>query len=663
MLKQNLITMTDEGKKIIGLNPDYIDRSADPRKDMYRFANGRWMDTAEIPKDMTSINAFVELDELNKDRLRRIAEECAAEKDGRNRHEKLVGDFYLSATNTDKLEELRFKPIEDDWKLVEGIDSRENLAHAISELHMRGVGGFFYVLASPDNKNSSVYALYLQQSGLSLPDREYYLNGKMAEIRDYYLQHMERMFGMYGIAADKAEDMAKAVLEIETVIAKASWPNEQLMDDIKNYNPMDIEALCKRYGSLYFADYLKRFEAQQVPYVIVGQPDFFDEISRIVAEEDIGKLKAYLSWKVINGYASLLHKEADDEHFDMFGRKLSGQKEQKQRWKRAVGAINSCIGDSIGRIYVERYFDAESKALIEQMVADLINVFRKRILALEWMGEETKRKAVEKLDRMVVMVGYPKKFREYDGLVTDPDDYAGNVKRAYRAELLRDMHRLGKPVDKDEWFMNPQDVNAYNSPPDNRIVFPAGILQAPFFDKGVDHAVNYGSIGSTIGHEMTHGFDSTGRTHDADGNLRDWWTAEDEKKFNELAEEVVKEFSSIEILPGMKINGRLTLGENLADMGGLNIAYDALMERLASGVSDRHKIDGFTVEQRFFIAYAQSWKNKISDESAMRRLLTDPHSPERIRAMVPSVNNPAFDIAFPPDASAAKEKRKLIGVW
>lgn len=652
----------DEKIEDIGFSVDYMDRSADPRKDFFRFANGRWVDTHPIPPDVPTIGAFVELYEETRLKLRAIVEDCASGKSGSDLNERLVGDFYSSAMNVDKIEELRFKPMEEAWSIVKSIDSREALVKAMPELNMRRVYPFFAFYVSPDSKRSSVYALYLFQGGLTLPDRDYYLKEGMSKMLEYYRQHIRKMLTLYGIADNVAGEWADTVIRIETKIAKASWPAEETIDDVKTYNQITTEELERRYPNLKLMENIKKFEVPQVPYFIVGQPDFFDFMNSMINDEDLEGMKIYMYWNVMHSYASLLHKEIDSENFDMFGRKLVGQKEQKVRWKRAVGMTSGYLGEALGSIYVKRHFDQESKRKAEELVADLIGTFRERIKALGWMTDKTKEKAIDKLDKMVVMVGYPKKFRDYSGLVIRPDDYAGNVKRTFLFEMLRDTRRVGQPVDKEEWAMSPQDINAYNSPSDNRIVFPAGILQPPFFDKNKDHAVNYGGIGGVIGHEMTHGFDNNGRKHDADGNLKDWWTEEDEKRFNELAEEVVKEYSSKEALPGVNINGKLTLGENLADLGGVNIAYDALKKRLKSDSVSDMLIDGFTQDQRFFISYAQVWRDVASEESIKLRIISDSHSPDRFRAMIPAMNNPAFDKAFPANEGEDKLNKK-IGVW
>ena len=654
--------MSDSTKKDIGFSLEYMDKSTDPRDDFYRFAAGKWIDTHPLPPDLPSIGAFRELSELNLDYLHEIAERCASGKSDAGFYAKLVGDIYSSAMNTEKIEELKFRPIENAWKLVSSINSKEELSRSIPELNMLGVYPFFGFFVAPDDKKSSVYAFYINQGGLSLPDRDYYLKEDMAEIRRYYLEHMKRMFVLYGMDESKAKEWADTVLDIETKIAKASWASEDVINDLKNYNQIKTDELEKRYGNLMLVEHMKRIEVPDVDYIIVRQPDFLDFINSMMINESLDRIKIYLYWNVINEYASMLHKQADEEHFDMFGRKLLGQKEQRVRWKRAIRMVNACVGEALGSIYVKEHFDEESKRKTQELVSDLIEVLKERIKALTWMGDETKAKAVEKLSRMKVMVGHPDRFREYNGLVTHPDDYVGNVIRASVFETLRQTRRVGLPVDKEEWQMYPQEVNAYNSLSDNRVVFPAGILQPPFFDKNMDYAVNYGGIGTVIGHEITHGFDNNGRSHDADGNLNDWWTKEDEKKFNELADLVEKEYSAKEILPGVFINGKLTMGENLADLGGVNIAYDALMRRLSKDPSWNVVVDGFDQSQRFFISYAQVWRSVYSKELTTMYIVTDPHSPPKYRAIIPSQNNPAFDKAFPPK-NGMQEERKHMGVW
>ncbi len=641
-----------------------MDTSVDPKEDFYRFAAGGWLRTHTLPADTPIFGTFYELVEYSLEQLRGIAEECHSGSGARDgSYERMVGDFYMSAMDTERIESLGFSPIEGMWKKVEDIDSSEGLARLVPELHMCGVPVFFSTYSSTDSKNSKIYALYLFQGGLSLPDREYYLQDSFSQIRKDFLEHIERMFILKGIDRGTAHDWSAKVLEIETEMAKGSRSVTELRDDNKNYNQINIESIGGRYAALGIAHYLKKLEVPDVPYVVIGQPEYFEMLDRLFVERGADGLRPYLYWKVIHTYAEFLHSAVDSENFDMFNRKIKGQKEQRARWKRAISVIDLGVGEAMGSLYVKRYFSPDAKRRVHEMVDDLSEAFGKRIRSLSWMSDATRNRALNKLRKINVMVGYPERFRDYAGLKIDPKDYAGNVMRSVAFELRRQTRRAGGHVDKKEWSMVPQVVNAYYSSEDNSIVLPAGILQPPFFDMSMDDAVNYGGIGAIIGHEMTHGFDDQGRVHDEYGNLNDWWTTEDAKRFRELAQYVVREYSSHEVLRGHFINGEMTLGENLADLGGVEIAYDAMVIRQGKEPGRSRVVDGFTPEQRFFIAYAQIYKMLISDEDKLRRLVVDVHSPAEYRAIIPPTNHKEFSTAFKPQNGKEGMTGRWIGVW
>ena len=657
----------EESQKSPGFSTKYMDNTVDPWLDFYSYADGGWMKAHPAPpKDKSAYNAFYELHDYNLDLLHKIADDCSADKSAPSgSYSRMVGDFYTSAMDTARIEGLKFSPIEGILQQVSGVKSSDDIAHLIPKLHLAGVGAFFSASSDADQKDSKTYVLYLNQGGLSLPDRDYYLSDQFAKLRDDYRAHVEKMFILKGIPDKQAHEWADAVLEIETDLAKAGRSRVDLRDPEKNYNRTDTSHLDGKYGAIKLTDYMKEIGVPSTKYVVVGQPEFFDSINAEISKQDVEKLKAYLYWKVIHAYAPYMHKDVEEENFDMFGVKIRGQLQQEARWKRAVNMIDSEIGEALGKIYVDKHFDANASKEAGEMVSDIISAYKEKLQKATWMSDVTRQKALDKLDKLNVKIGYPTKFRDYSGLVIDPEDYVGNIRRSDEFELRREAARVGKPVDKTEWSMTPPTVNAYYSPTDNEIVFPAGILQPPFFDPKMDPAVNYGAIGAVIGHEITHGFDDQGRLYDADGNLHEWWTPTDEKEFKARADSVVKAYSAQEPLPNVFVNGELTLGENIADMGGVSIAYDALQKRFAKDPSAKKSEDGLTPEQRFFIAYAQVWREVITNQELRKDITTDPHSPARCRATIPVINHPEFEVAFPPKTAADKAQvpKEKIGVW
>jgi predicted metalloendopeptidase len=640
----------------------HMDKSADPRTNFSESACGRWKKTHPLPKDKPSFGTFDDLWDWNLEQLRHIAELC--ESSAAEPYEKQVGKFYAAAMDTDRIEKARFTPIEKIVKKVDKIRSGEDVAMLLPELHLAGVSVFFAAFSDGDRKNSEIYSLYLYQDGLSLPDKDYYVKDskEFADIRTKFIAHMERMMSLFGLEHEEARQSAKSVFDIEMEIAKASRDIADLRDPELNYNKMKISEFDKRFGILKMTEYMKRIGVQKFDYVVVGQPEFFDKINSMITGTDIEKIKAYLRWSVINRYASALHKEVDEEHFNFFRRTLAGQKEPEERWKRAVKAVDNYIGEALGKIYVQRHFGKDSKEKMDEMVSDIIGVFRERLKNMDWMAAETREKALFKLSKMNRKIGHPEKFRDYSSIKLS-DDYAGNIMASIEFELNRQAKRVGKPVDRSEWGMTPPTVNAYYSQTENQIVFPAGILQPPFFDPKMDPAVNYGGIGAVISHEITHGFDDQGRRFDADGNLKSWWNSDDNEAFKKKAERIEKVFNSIEAMPGRFINGKLTLGENIADLGGISIAYDALNRKLKRDGGKDPMVDGLSQTQRFFIEWGQIWKCVFSNAEKIRLLTIDPHSPTEYRASVPSMASPAFDIAFPGEENDFIKKLRGMGIW
>ncbi len=638
----------------------YMDKSADPQKEFYRYSAGNWIRTHPVPADKTRWGAFSELYEWNLLLLKRIAER--SERDPKTPEAKLVGDFYHSAMDVKRVEAAQFTPIDDLWRLADGIGSADGLAASIPKFHAGGAYPFFSPFSKPDDKNASVYAIFMYQGGLSLPDRDYYLSDSFSAIRKQYEAHVTRMFAFKGVPGKEAARWARSVLGVETALAKASRTRTDLRDREKNYNRVEKSALDSKYPGLLLQAYLDGIEAKAASYVVVGQPEFFDSLTGMVKKRGLEEWKAYLRWQVLSSYAPYLHKKVELEDFDFFHRKLLGQKEQEPRWKRSLRVVDDMVGEALGKLYVQEHFPEEARRRAAVLVDDLHQVFEKRLASLPWMTEATRQLALAKFKVFRTKIGHPERFRDYSSVTIRRDDLVGNVRRARDFEFKRQVSRIGGPVDLGEWQMTPPTVNAYFDETMNEIVFPAGILQPPFFDPALDDAVNYGAIGVVIGHEITHGFDDQGRRYDAKGNLKDWWTPDDEKEFKKRADAVVKAYSAQEVLPGKFVNGELTLGENIADLGGVSIAYEALEGRLEEEPSKRRRVDGMTPEQRFFISFSQVWRQTIRKQEALRLLTTDPHSPGRVRGSLPAVNHPSFDLAFP----RKKERRKAepkIGVW
>jgi putative endopeptidase len=652
---------------------NYIDGSADPAKDFYRYACGVWCDDNPVPPDKTRWSSLDELQELNFRRLREILEDAArTSSTTASPVQKMVGDFFASAMDRQRRDLLRFRPLSSDLRVIARTSSKASFATLLASLHGWGVPALFGTRVSPDDKNSSVYALRLYQGGLSLPDRDYYLRRRFKGERDAYLSHMVRMFTMLGEKRPAAEAASDSVMKIETFLARASKTRTALRDPLKNYHKFTIEALTKRYRSFPWELYFSHRQMSRVSYVVVGQPRFFDAIDTLLRRKLGEEMRTYLRWHLLNTSAPYLHTEAEDEHFDFFKRKLLGQKQPEPEWRRAARAIDSWhsytqkgIGEALGQLYVERYFPPEARAKMVDLVEELKAVFRDRLKKVPWMTEKTRRLALAKFDRFTTKIGHPEKFRDYSSVGIRRDDFFGNFRRAAAFEGRRKAAQIGMLVDKSEWLMTPPTVNAYFHPTFNEIVFPAGILQPPLFDFTMDDAVNLGGIGTWIGHEMTHGYDDEGRKYDADGNLHDWWSKADTKEFEARAKKIAEQYSEFEPLPGMKVNGMLTRGENIADLGSVSIAYEALRRRLDEGRTPRTKVDGFTPEQRFFLSYGQTNSNNIRDEDLRRKLTVDEHSPDKFRVIGPLANLPEFWEAFniPPGSAMRRPEELRVEIW
>jgi predicted metalloendopeptidase len=642
-----------------------MDRTTPPSVDFYQYATGGWMRSHPVPSDKPGWNAFAELTDRNYQLIRGILEDCRAGTTEGAGVRRLVGDFYASAMDTARIEELRFAPIEPDLAEIRDLRSVDDLLRLVGRFHRGGLGGLFRADVAPDERDSAVYALYLNQGGLSLPDRDYYLKDGFSAQAEAFRGHITRMFGLLGDGTTEAREAAATIFSLEHRLAMASRPRAELREAEKNYHKLSTSELVERYGHTPWTTYLAEVEMPQIPYAVVGQPEFFDALDRALLEVPLSDWKLYARWRLLVGSARFLHEEVEREQFDFYYRTLMGQQQPEPRWQRSARVLDAAIGEAVGELYVERHFPPEARRRMSELVEDLREVFRDRLSKLEWMTEETRHRAVAKFDRFTAKIGHPDRFRDYSAIGVDRKDYFGNRRRAAEFEHHRQAVRVGGPVDRTEWGMTPPQVNAYFDPTKNEIVFPAGILQPPFFDLAMDDAVNFGGIGAVIAHEITHGYDDQGRKYGADGNLSEWWTEADAREFGARAAKVVEEYSGYEPLPGSHVNGQLTLGENIADLGGLSLAFAALERRLAADPARRTVIDGLTPEQRFFISWAQVWRENNREDNVRLRLTVDPHSPGRFRALGPAMNHPGFAAAFgiPAGSPMWRPGERRIRIW
>ena len=644
---------------------NYMDLSVQPGADFYSYADGNWVKNNPVPPDKSRWGGFAELQERNWFLIHEILDEALASNPAPNTPVRKVADFFRSAMDTNRLERLGFKPIQADLKRINELSSASEVLRLLAAFHERGISACFGRAPTPDAKNSSVYTFYLSQGGLGLPDRDYYLTDKFANQREAYQVHVANMFVLLGEEPELSKKHAATVLEIETALAKASKSRTDLRDPIANYHRVAVPDMDHEYPNTPISLYLSASGLGNVSQIVVRQPEFFKILYDLARTRDLDDWKIYLRWHLLRATAPFLHSAAEEESFAFYGKVLSGQQEQEPRWQRAARVIDAEIGEALGQLFVQRHFPPAARARMTELVGNLKEVFRERLHKIDWMSEATRAKAQAKFDRFTQKIGHPDKFRDYSSLEVRSDDYLGNVERAHIFESRRTLNRVGHTVDRTEWHMTPETVNAYFNPLQNEIVFPAGILQPPFFDPEMDDAVNYGAIGVVIGHEMTHGYDDQGRKYDAEGNLADWWTAADARAFEERAKKVVAQFNGYEALPGLHVNGQLTLGENIADLGGASIAFEAMQRALARDPAKRKHVDGFTPEQRFFLSLAQIWRGNYRDAELRRLITVDPHSPGRFRAIAADVNMQQFYDAFHlgPDAPMWRAPELRARIW
>ncbi len=630
-----------------GFNVRDIDTSVRPQDDFYHHAAGSWLKANPIPESESRWGSFTILRKETDVRLRKILQELESMKRAaQGSPEQMIRDYFRSGMDMQRRNKLGVKPAAPLLQVIQNAKDAKSLMRLIPELHMAGVGVFFGAGVDQDSKKSTQYILHIFQDGLGMPEREYYLkqDAESKRVRDAYRTHVTGLFRLLGYTLTDSKQAMERVLSVETMLAKASMTKEDVRDPYKTYHKKKVLELARLAPAVDWTYYLTKTGAGKESTLIVMQPLFLQEVSRILTTAPLEDLKAYFTFHTINDYASYLSERFVRHQFAFYGTVLTGMKAMRPLWRRVMGSVNGSLGEALGRLYVQKYFPPEAKRKMNELVDDLFATYEERLKKLDWMSPATKKKALRKLHAMNRKIGYPDKWKSYKGLVIKADDYVGNAVRASHFHHKREMRKLGRPLDRAEWFMSPQTVNAYFAGSLNDIVFPAAILQPPFFDLNADDAVNYGSIGTVIGHEITHGFDDKGSQFDHKGDLKSWWTVEDRKRFEKHADVIKKQYSNYAVADGVHVNGELTLGENIADIGGIAIAYDAYQRRLAK--TGRKDIDGYSPEERFFLAITLFDRENARPEFEKMQVLTDPHSPSEFRINGPLANIPAFYEAF-----------------
>jgi putative endopeptidase len=630
-----------------GFDITNMDKNAAACDNFFQFANGGWVARNPVPPAYARWGAFEELAQKNQAVLKDILESASNNKRVKPKSlEQKIGDFYSSCMDEAKIEAAGIKPLESEFQLINTVNDANSLQDQIARMQDKGFRVAFGFGAAQDFKKSTDVIAQAVQGGLGLPDRDYYTkeDARSQQIRDEYQKHVAKMFELAGDQADKAAEEGKTIFAMEKKLAEASKTRIERRDPAANYHKLTRTELGELTPHFNWNRYLKNRGIPEVQLVNVGQPDFFKTFDAMIASVPLGDWKTYLRWHALNSFATVLSSPFEQEDFNFNGRVLSGTKELQPRWKRCVQGTDNVLGEALGQFYVEKTFTPEAKARAQRMVMNLIEALREDLATLKWMSDETRQRATAKLDAFARKIGYPDKWRNYEALSISRDGYAENVRRGAEFEVRRNLAKIGQPVDRSEWGMTPPTVNAYYNPSMNEIVFPAGIMQPPFYDPLAVDAVNYGGMGAVIGHEMTHGFDDQGARFDASGNLEDWWTETDYKSFRQRTDCVVKQFDAFEAEPGLHLQGKLVVGESVADLGGLTLAYRAFQKAQAG--KPNKLIDGFTPEQRFFLGWAQVWSSSIRPEEARRRVITDPHPLGRFRVNGPLSNMPAFSEAF-----------------
>ena len=652
-----------------GIDASSLDKQTRAQDDLFRHVNGTWLDNTAIPEDKAIYGSFHMLADASEEAVKLILEEAAANpKPGVSQQ---IGDLYACFLDEAEANQLGAEPIKADLKQVADLKTIGEATRLLGEFERTGTSGIFGMYVDNDPNDPTRYQVNLYQGGLGLPDEAYYREDKHKQILEAYQVHVGRMFALAGWDKEKSEAAAKAVVDLETTLASKHWDNVATRDADKTNNPTkfaDLQKLTPTFDwNLWFEG--AGIDPKVLAESIVMMPSFFEGLSAVYSESNLENLKTWLSWNVISSKAAYLSQEFVDERFAFYGTKLTGAPVNRARWKRAVSLVEGSLGEAVGKIYVEKYYPPEAKAKMDQLVEYLIQAYRESIQELEWMSDETKKKALVKLTKFTPKIGYPTKWKDYSSIVIDRNDLVGNVKRVTSWGLDHEMKKIGSPIDREEWFMTPQTVNAYYNPGFNEIVFPAAILQPPFFSLESDDAVNFGAIGAVIGHEIGHGFDDQGSKYDGDGALISWWSDADRKAFEERTASLISQFNELspaQLPDENKVNGELTIGENIGDLGGLGIAYRAYLLSLKdSGGSEPAPIDGLSAKQRLFLSWAQAWRTKGRDEMVLQRLATDPHSPPEFRCNQIVRNIDAFYEAFDlsPEDALWLDQSQRVSIW
>jgi putative endopeptidase len=623
-----------------------MDTTVRPQDDFYQYANGTWLKNNPVPSTDSRWGSFSQLMEDNLKKLKGILEETAKKENANGSNAQKIGDYFFTYMDSVKKNAEGVKPLSPYLKQVDDLKSNSELVNVITNLQLKGVRVAWGLYVSSDPKSSNVNIAQANQGGLGLPDKEYYTrtDEESKKLQADYLDHLSKMFQLLGDTKEIAEKNAKVVYDFDMKLAKASLTNVELRDIEKQYNKYNLAELDKKYPNINFTNYLKGLGLQAAKEVIIGQPEFFKQVDAMIKTTSLEDWKQYMRWNIINSYADQLSDEVSKQNFAFYNTILSGQKEMKPRWKRAITEVDNVLGEALGQLFVEKYFPEDSKKKVNAMVDNLIAAYRERINGLDWMSAETKVMAQKKLNTIIKKLGFPDKWRDYSKLSVAKNSHLENYINAYTYELNRNFDKLSKPVDKMEWFMSPPTVNAYYNPTTNEITFPAGIMQPPFFFADADDAVNYAAIGAVIGHELTHGFDDQGSQFDEQGNMKNWWTKDDQTKFQAKTKMVVEQYNSYVAIDSLHVNGELTLGENIADLGGVSIAYAAFLK--TEQAKKAEKLDGFTPQQRFFLSWAQIWRTNYTDAALKKQVNTNPHSPSMFRGNGPLTNLPEFYEAF-----------------
>ena len=651
-----------------GIDPDGFDKAVRAQDDLFLHVNGRWLQRTEIPADKSNYGSFNKLIDEAQLNIRAIIEEAA--KNPSDETGRKVGNFFNSYMNESLVEELGLKPLQSEIDRIEKLADKNDVVRHFAHNEVIGVGGPIGFFVDQDDRDSTQYLAAVMQSGTTLPDRDYYLQDepKYVKARQALKAYIAKLFQLSGKA--NSEQAADAILELETKLAKAQWDRVKLRDAEARYNKFQVGKLNELTPKFPWPEFIKHVGAANLAELNVVTPSFFEEFQTIFAETSVETWKQYAHFRLLDSTAAVLPKAFVDAHFELHGKELGGIPQQQPRWKKAVDTVAGggsnrmgALGEAVGQLYVQKHFKASSKERMNQLVGNLLKAFEQSIHELTWMTDATKKQALVKLSKITPKIGYPEKWRDYSKLEVAANDLIGNMRRSAEFEHRRMLAKLGQPVDRGEWGMTPQTVNAYYNPGMNEIVFPAAILQPPFFDAEADDAVNYGGIGAVIGHEISHGFDDQGCKYDGDGNLKNWWTESDQAAFEKLTSRLVAQYEGYEALPAKKVNGKLTLGENIADLSGMAISFKAY--RISLGGKDGDVLDGYTSSQRFFLGWSQIWRRKYRDAELVKRLVTDPHSPSHFRANGPVTNLDAFYEAFnvKPGDKLFKPKAERIQIW